>query len=144
MLTLVVDASVLVGELLRRRGRDLLTHPELELHVTEAQWSETRHELGKRLEIIMARQGLPPAAVQPALEVALRVAAQAVVVAPDGVLASLEWLALGRIPADPQDWPTVALALALEVGIWTQDRDFFGCGLPTWSTAVLMDELGLP
>jgi len=43
-----------------------------------------------------------------------------------------------RIPRDPDDVPTVALALALDCGIWTADRDFFGCGLPVWTTDTLL------
>jgi predicted nucleic acid-binding protein len=35
---------------------------------------------------------------------------------------------------DPDDWPVVATALALELPIWTEDRDFFGCGIATWIT----------
>ena len=35
---------------------------------------------------------------------------------------------------DPDDWPVVAAALALDLPIWTEDRDFFGCGLATWIT----------
>jgi predicted nucleic acid-binding protein len=42
-----------------------------------------------------------------------------------------------RVPQDADDASTVGLALALECGVWTQDRDFFGCGLPVWSTDVL-------
>ncbi len=38
--------------------------------------------------------------------------------------------------------PTVALALALDCGIWTNDRDFFGCGLPVWVTETLRAHLG--
>ncbi len=39
------------------------------------------------------------------------------------------------------DWPTLAAALALEGEIWSEDVDFFGVGVPVWSTAnVLMVE----
>jgi hypothetical protein len=41
----VADASVLVAELLRQRGRDLLSHPDLQVVVAEDQWNETLHEL---------------------------------------------------------------------------------------------------
>ncbi len=34
----------------------------------------------------------------------------------------------------PEDWPVIACALALECPIWTEDRDFFGAGVPTWTT----------
>ena len=35
---------------------------------------------------------------------------------------------------DPGDWPIVAVALLLEFPIWTEDQDFFGSGVPTWTT----------
>ena len=40
---------------------------------------------------------------------------------------------------DPEDWPILASALALGCAIWTEDTDFFGCGVATWtSDRVLM------
>jgi len=35
---------------------------------------------------------------------------------------------------DIDDWPIVALALALDAEIWTEDSDFFGSGIATWTT----------
>ena len=35
---------------------------------------------------------------------------------------------------DPNDWPVVAAALLLNCPIWTEDNDFFGAGIPTWTT----------
>ena len=35
---------------------------------------------------------------------------------------------------DIDDWPVVALALALGAEIWTEDPDFFGSGVATWTT----------
>ncbi|MFV0433977.1 MAG: PIN domain-containing protein [Leucobacter sp.] len=35
---------------------------------------------------------------------------------------------------DPDDWPVVAAALALDCPIWTEDRDFFGAGVATWTS----------
>jgi predicted nucleic acid-binding protein len=46
-----------------------------------------------------------------------------------------------RIPRDPNDWPAVALALQLGIGIWTVDDDFFGCGVPVWTTETLLTHL---
>ena len=43
--------------------------------------------------------------------------------------------ALNRIyERDEKDWPIVALALAFDCPIWTEDQDFFGIGIPTWRT----------
>jgi predicted nucleic acid-binding protein len=35
---------------------------------------------------------------------------------------------------DVDDWPILAAALALDCPIWTEDMDFFGCGVATWTT----------
>ena len=49
MMRLVVDANVLVGELTRRRGEELLAHPVLELVIAERAWDEAQHELRRRI-----------------------------------------------------------------------------------------------
>jgi predicted nucleic acid-binding protein len=33
------------------------------------------------------------------------------------------------------DWPALAAAMAFEGEIWSEDVDFFGIGVPVWSTA---------
>jgi predicted nucleic acid-binding protein len=35
---------------------------------------------------------------------------------------------------DIDDWPILATALALKCPIWTEDADFFGAGIATWTT----------
>ncbi len=35
---------------------------------------------------------------------------------------------------DPDDWPVVAVALLLDFPVWTEDADFFGAGVATWTT----------
>jgi predicted nucleic acid-binding protein len=35
---------------------------------------------------------------------------------------------------DPEDWPIVATALLLAAPIWTEDQDFFGAGVATWTS----------
>ena len=37
-------------------------------------------------------------------------------------------------PRDPDDWPVVATALLLDFPIWTEDQDFFGSGVATWTS----------
>lgn len=36
--------------------------------------------------------------------------------------------------AGKSDWPALAAAIAWEAEIWSDDRDFFGVGVPVWST----------
>lgn len=40
---------------------------------------------------------------------------------------------------DPGDWPVLACALAIGCPVWTEDKDFFGTGVATWTT----DRVGL-
>ena len=47
-----------------------------------------------------------------------------------------ESTARGRVGLrDPEDWPVIATALLLDLPIWTEDQDFFGSGIATWTTA---------
>jgi predicted nucleic acid-binding protein len=36
---------------------------------------------------------------------------------------------------DEDDWPVLAIAMALACPIWTEDADFFGTGVAVWSTS---------
>jgi hypothetical protein len=38
---------------------------------------------------------------------------------------------------DEEDWPVLAAAMALECPIWTEDVEFFGTGVATWTTDAL-------
>jgi predicted nucleic acid-binding protein len=138
----VADASVLVGELLRKRGRELLLHHDLRVLVAQDQWEETDHELSRRLGILESR-GQLTAEQRIALEqiVSELIETRAIEVVPRDLYASLEQIATARIPRDRRDWPTVALAMVLEAGILTGDNDFLGCGCPTWTVETLRHEL---
>ncbi len=35
---------------------------------------------------------------------------------------------------DAEDWPVAAAALLMDCPIWTEDRDFFGGGIETWTS----------
>ncbi len=46
-----------------------------------------------------------------------------------------EYVARKRLDRrDADDRPVLASALALDCPIWTEDTDFFGCGVATWTT----------
>jgi predicted nucleic acid-binding protein len=47
-----------------------------------------------------------------------------------------------RIAArDPDDWPTVALALKLKLPVWSQDKDLTDAGIEVFTTGELLDAL---
>lgn len=136
-LRLAVDASVLIAELLRARGRERLAHPALDLFIAEETRGEVRHELPGRVRHVAVRVGLPPDAGDALLADGFAAVEANVAIVLAVAYAPLEAEARWRIARDERDWPTVALALALGAGIWTEDGDFLGCGLPTWTTATL-------
>jgi predicted nucleic acid-binding protein len=138
----VADASVLVAELMRPRGRALIRHPAMNVFVTEEQLSETRHELERRMSIIVERGHLTTDwAEQTWQDIQAHFDDNAVKVVSRLEYGHLEAMARRRIPRDPNDWPTVALAIALDAGILTNDYDFLGCGCPTWTVETLRGEL---
>jgi len=139
----VVDASVLVAELLRARGRALFAHPDLRCVVAEEQWQEAEHGLEKRFAVIVA-QGRLTGEQARELHDAVHALIEDEVI---GVISRtfyehLETAARRRVPRDPNDWAPVALALALDAAILTGDGDFLGCGCPTWTVETLRAELG--
>ena len=130
---LVLDASALVGELFRQRGRRILTHPETALYMPPRQWDEALHEVERRVGHVAAQLDLD---ADELLDGARDLAEATIVVVPDDVYEGFLDAARERID-DPDDAPAVALALALDAGVWTRDRDFFGSGVATWRAEVL-------
>lgn len=134
---LVVDTSVLVGELLRARGRDRLGNDRLELFLPERMWSETQIELPRRIDALARRRTLDPEVGRELTALCLAAIDANLVVLDEAVYAALEEEARARSLRDPNDWPVVASALALAAGVWTNDNDFLGTGVPTWTTETL-------
>ena len=134
---LVVDTSVLVGELLRASGRSRLGDERLELFLPEQMWRETNVELPRRIAAFVRRRGLEP-----------RLGDELVAALLGGRRGERRHLGRGHLrrarggstrafPPRPRDWPVVASALALNAGIWTNDNDFLGTGVATWTTDTL-------
>nr|MDP2192883.1 PIN domain-containing protein [Rhodoferax sp.] len=49
--------------------------------------------------------------------------------------AGLQQQALQRIAVrDADDWPVLACAMSIGCPVWTEDADFFGSGVATWTT----------
>jgi predicted nucleic acid-binding protein len=131
---LVVDTSVLVGELLRARGRARLADERLELFLPEQMWHEFQHELPRRIGAFVRRRGLAVETGEQLARLCLAAVEANVAVVDEAVYAALEEDGRWRSVRDPADWPLVACALALDAGVWSADHDLFGTGVPTWST----------
>jgi predicted nucleic acid-binding protein len=141
MMQLVVDANILVSELLRQRGKELIQNPGLILYVTESVLSETSHELRKRINAIIHKKGASEELGEKLLEAAQNLIHTKINIIEASVYIHLETEARNRIPRDPKDWSTVAIALVMNAPIWTLDCDFLGCGCPTWTTETLLIRL---
>lgn len=138
---LVVDTNIIVAELLRQRGRDLIISEKLSLFLAEKMRNEVEYELEKRINIIIERKNLRPELARLQLKTALNLIDLKIKTIPLVAYQSFEQEARKRIPRDPNDWETVALAMALSASIWTEDYDFFGCGCAIWTTQTLLLQL---
>jgi predicted nucleic acid-binding protein len=134
---LIVDANILIGELLRRKGQELIQNPQFTLYITEKALNETHYELRQRISSMVRQGRVSQIDGENFLKVAQSIIAAKIERIPDSEYSHLETEARNRIPRDPNDWETVAAALLLDVAIWTQDCDFLGCGCPTWTTETL-------
>jgi predicted nucleic acid-binding protein len=134
---IVVDAYILVGQLSRVQGRDLLSHGTLQLLITERAWSETWHEFPQRLQRRVAAGTFSAEAVAGTLDIARRLADANITRVTEEIYSPYKDEAHLRIPDDPNDWHTLALALVTRTDIWTEDRHFFGCGVAVWRTPQL-------
>ncbi len=140
-MNVVADASVLVAQLLRDRGRAMFGHPDLNVLVAEEQWEEAEHELARRLDVLESKGLSQDRRRRLESDVQALLEDEAIVVVPRANYTALREKALRRVPRDERDWPTVALAMAANVGILTADNDFLGCGCPTWTIETLTAEL---
>lgn len=141
-MNIVADASVLVAELIRARGWALCRDAGISVLVAEEQWGETQYEIDRRLRHLTERTLVP--ADQIAVirrEIQALLDDNAIEIVPRHWYIGVKDIVRQRIPRDPNDWPTVALALALNAAILTEDHDSLGCGIATWTFQTLRAEL---
>lgn len=127
---LVLDANILVRAVLGQRVFKLLE----QYHDTTAFFApdDAFADAGKYLPAIFAARGLDWA-VGAAVLSRLPTLVQCIEFE---VYCQFEVKAKQRI-RDIRDWPVLATALALDCPIWTEDQDFFGSGVATWTTATV-------
>ncbi|PZV00026.1 MAG: nucleotide-binding protein, PIN domain-containing protein [Pseudanabaena sp.] len=140
-MTLIIDANILIGELLRQRGRELLRNSQLFIYTSDKVIEETNYEIQKRISRMITIGKLGKDAGVALTQVASELLKISIINVPQIEYGYLEIEAKERIPRDPDDWHTVALAIHLDAAIWTQDNDFLGCGCPCWTTDTLISHL---
>lgn len=126
---LVLDANILIRAVLGSRVLGLLR--KYAGHVEFMAPDVAFQEAHEHLPGILAARKIP---VAPAMET-LDLLTGLVQPVEAQTYASFEAVARERIEKrDEDDWPVLAAALTLGCPIWTEDTDFFGCGVATWTT----------
>jgi predicted nucleic acid-binding protein len=126
---IVLDANILIRAVLGKKVRNIL-----EKFINSAQFFTPDvcfADAKKYLPILFAKRNLPG---EEALELLDRLICLINVI--DSNLYQIyEIEAKQRIAArDIDDWPIVAVSLMLDCPIWTEDVDFFGAGVATWTS----------
>ena len=126
---IVVDANILIRAVLGERVRQLITEHAsgTSFFAPDTAFAEAR----KYLPRLLHKCGVSGSAVLVVLD-----ALESVVRPIDAELyRPMERPALARIgDRDPDDWPALACALMLGCPVWTEDADYFGTGVATWTT----------
>jgi len=126
---LVVDANILVRAVLGKRVREVFeTYAgDVSFFVPESAYAEAEEHLAA---LVVKRGGDPERALA-----LLRSLGRLVELIGSEVYGEFEAQARERLARrDPDDWPMLAAALAIGCPIWTEDTDFFGCGVATWTS----------
>lgn len=126
---IVLDANILVRAVLGVKvGGLLVKYADSVDYCTP---SIAFEDAETNLPAIMAKRGIRQADLALGLNAVRRLVDEV----PGEVTDPMREVALQRIGRrDPDDWPIVAAALALDCPIWTEDKDFFGSGIATWTS----------
>jgi predicted nucleic acid-binding protein len=126
---LVLDANILIRVVLGSRVLSLLRKyaDQMEFLAPDTAFQEAREHLPRILE----RRNVQLAPAFAMLELVATLV-QTIEIEAYSRFESVARERIGR--RDEDDWPILASALALDCPIWTEDTDFFGCGVATWTT----------
>lgn len=130
---IVADANVVLSALIGGRARLVIASPhEPKCIATEA----VAHEIARHVPRLAAKRNLDPALLLAALQV------MPIEWKPASSYKGQRKEAEKRIAdRDPDDWPTVALALELDLPVWSQDKDLSIAGIEVFTTGELLDAL---
>lgn len=126
---IVLDANILIRAVLGKKVRETIERSAraVDFWTPDLCYADAR----RYLPVLFEKRALPSSdalAVLEGLQNRVRSMER-------DLYASFELEARKRISArDVDDWPVVAVALLLDCPIWTEDADFFGTGIATWTS----------
>jgi predicted nucleic acid-binding protein len=126
---IVLDANILIRAVLGKRVRELIFNnvSTVKFFAPDVAYTDAR----KYLPVLLKKRGVDSSAAMQVLD-----RLEAVVQSIDAELYDgMQVQALQRIAVrDADDWPVLACAMTLGCPVWTEDADFFGTGVATWTT----------
>ncbi len=127
--SIVLDANILIRAVLGKRVRELIAEnaETVQFFAPDVAYVDAR----KYLPALLEKRGVNSKSAMTVLD-----ALESIVRPLElGVYAVLQTQALQRISMrDADDWPVLACAMTIACPVWTEDADFFGTGIATWTT----------
>jgi predicted nucleic acid-binding protein len=131
---IVLDANILIRAVLGKRVRELIVDntERVQFFSPDVAYADAR----KYLPALLEKRSVNSASAVTVLD-----ALESIVLPLElGVYVGFKTQALQRIALrDADDWPVLACAMAIGCPVWTEDADFFGAGVATWTS----DRVGL-
>jgi len=130
--SIVLDANIVISTVLGVGARRLVN-----AHAGEA-WlcapQEAFDDARRHLPTVAHNRGWADATLAAALEALGKLEHLVHPIEPDTYASQLTEAHLRIDGRDPKDAPILATSLLLSCPIWTEDQDFFGTGVATWTT----------
>ena len=127
--SIVLDANILIRAVLGKRVRELIVDSadRVQFFSPDVAYADAR----KYLPALLEKRGIQSESAMAVLD-----ALETIVLPLElGVYADFKVQALQRIAMrDADDWPVLACAMTIACPVWTEDADFFGTGVATWTT----------
>lgn len=126
---IVLDANILIRAVLGRQVRELIFNnvATVKFFSPDVAYADAR----KYLPALLKKRGVDSNVLMLVLD-----RLEGVVQSIDAELyEGMQQQALKRIAVrDEDDWPVLACAMTLGCPVWTEDKDFFGTGVATWTS----------
>lgn len=126
---IVLDANILIRAVLGKRVRELIFEnaSTVKFFAPDVAYADAR----KYLPALLEKRGVMSDAAMMVLD-GLEGVVQAIEFE---LYVGMQQQALQRIAVrDAEDWPVLACAMTIGCPVWTEDADFFGSGVATWTT----------
>ena len=126
---IVLDANILIRAVLGKRVRELIAEnaATVKFFAPDVAYADAR----KYLPALLEKRGVKSSAAMTVLDTLESM----VCPLEFDLYAGLQQQARLRIALrDAEDWPVLACAMTIGCPVWTEDADFFGAGVATWTT----------